>query len=167
MVSKLSEIWSGLFIPDTDPGTGFWFFTHPGSTIQGSKRHRIPDLDPQHWYLPYWRCIICLENSVLPNVPARPAHRWPRVGGDEVNVYTLLPYYVQDCGSGSALFMGSWIRVKVRSCTAEGQYWPVEGRGLLQRFWEINLRFFSLATFKILPTRYSLSWMQDPTMKLG
>ncbi len=24
-------------------------FTHPGSRIQGSKRHRIPDPDPQHW----------------------------------------------------------------------------------------------------------------------
>jgi hypothetical protein len=27
MVSKLLEIWSGLFIPDPDPD----FFTHPGS----------------------------------------------------------------------------------------------------------------------------------------
>ncbi len=42
-LAKLSEIWSGLFIPD--PGSGF--LTHPGSRIQGSKRHRIPD--PQHW----------------------------------------------------------------------------------------------------------------------
>jgi hypothetical protein len=39
IVSKLTEIWSWLFIPD--PGS--WFFTHPGSRIQGSKRHRIPD----------------------------------------------------------------------------------------------------------------------------
>jgi len=23
--------------------------THPGSRIQGSKKHRIPDPDPQHW----------------------------------------------------------------------------------------------------------------------
>ncbi len=38
-----SEIRSGLFIPDPDPD-----FTHPGSRIQGPKRHRIPDpdLDP-------------------------------------------------------------------------------------------------------------------------
>ncbi len=28
------------------PGSGSVFFTHPGSRIQGSKRHRIPD--PQH-----------------------------------------------------------------------------------------------------------------------
>ncbi len=26
-------------------------FTHPGSRIQGSKRHRIPDPDPQHCYI--------------------------------------------------------------------------------------------------------------------
>jgi hypothetical protein len=24
---------------------------HSGSRIQGSKRYRIPDPDPQHWYL--------------------------------------------------------------------------------------------------------------------
>ncbi len=28
------------------PGSGCWLSTHPGSRIQGSKRHRIPD--PQH-----------------------------------------------------------------------------------------------------------------------
>ncbi len=32
------------------PRSGSWFFTHPGSRIQGSKRHRIPDLDPQHCF---------------------------------------------------------------------------------------------------------------------
>ncbi len=47
MVSKLWEIWSGLFVPDR---SGSWLFTHPGSRIQGSKRHRIPDPDPQHWF---------------------------------------------------------------------------------------------------------------------
>ncbi len=31
------------------PGSGSWFFTYPGSRIQGSERHRIPDPDPQHW----------------------------------------------------------------------------------------------------------------------
>jgi hypothetical protein len=49
IVSKLSEIWSGLFIPEPDPGSGSRSFIHPGSRIQGSKRHRIPELDPQHW----------------------------------------------------------------------------------------------------------------------
>ncbi len=39
-------------IRDVNPVSGSWFFTHPGSRIQGSKRHRIPDLDPQHWPLP-------------------------------------------------------------------------------------------------------------------
>jgi hypothetical protein len=31
-------------------GSGSWFFTHPGSWIQGSKRHRIPDQmnNPNH-----------------------------------------------------------------------------------------------------------------------
>ncbi len=33
------------------PGSGSWFFTHPGPRIQGSNRHRIPDL---HVY----RCLI-------------------------------------------------------------------------------------------------------------
>ncbi len=46
MVSKLKKIWFGLLIPD--PGSGCWLSTHPGSRIQGSKRHRIPDPDPQH-----------------------------------------------------------------------------------------------------------------------
>ncbi len=41
LVSKLSEIWAGLFIPDPVP----YFYR---SWIQGSKRHRIPDPDPQH-----------------------------------------------------------------------------------------------------------------------
>ncbi len=47
--SKLSEIWSGLFILDPDPGSGSWFFTHPGSRIQGSKRLWILDPDQEHW----------------------------------------------------------------------------------------------------------------------
>jgi hypothetical protein len=41
IVSKLSEIWSGLLIPD-------FLGTLPGSGIHRSKRHRIPDPDPQH-----------------------------------------------------------------------------------------------------------------------
>ncbi len=49
MVSKLSEIWSRLFISDPNPGSGSWLFTRPGSRIQASKMHRIPDPDPQHW----------------------------------------------------------------------------------------------------------------------
>ena len=30
------------------PGSGWWLFTHPRFRIRGSKRHRIPDPDPQH-----------------------------------------------------------------------------------------------------------------------
>ncbi len=52
MVSKLSEIWSRLFIPYPDPD--FLPILDPGfkgqkrPCTQGSKRHRIPDPDPQH-----------------------------------------------------------------------------------------------------------------------
>jgi hypothetical protein len=33
------------------PGSGSWNFTHPGSRIQGPKRLRIPDPDPQHRFI--------------------------------------------------------------------------------------------------------------------
>jgi hypothetical protein len=36
----------GNMIWGVHPGSGF--FTHPGSRIQESKRHRTPDPDPQH-----------------------------------------------------------------------------------------------------------------------
>jgi hypothetical protein len=36
----LSKIWFGIRDPEK---------TYSGSRIQGSKRHRIPDPDPQHW----------------------------------------------------------------------------------------------------------------------
>jgi hypothetical protein len=39
MVSKLTEIWSWLFIPDPDHGS--WFFTHPGSRGQNGTGSRI------------------------------------------------------------------------------------------------------------------------------
>jgi hypothetical protein len=29
-------------------------FSHPRFRIQGSKRHPIPDPDPQHWFLRFW-----------------------------------------------------------------------------------------------------------------
>jgi hypothetical protein len=37
-------------IGDVHPESGsiLIFFTHPEYRIQGSKRHRIPDLDPRH-----------------------------------------------------------------------------------------------------------------------
>jgi hypothetical protein len=52
IVSKLSEIWSGLSIPDpeygsrirnTDPGSGSWFFTHLGSRIPDPGVKKAPD----------------------------------------------------------------------------------------------------------------------------
>ncbi len=52
IVFKLSEIWSGLFIPDPDcssririPDPDFYLYR-----ILGSKRHWIPDPDPQHCF---------------------------------------------------------------------------------------------------------------------
>ncbi len=53
IVYKLSEISSGLFIPNPDTD----FFTLPGSRIQGSKRHRIPDPDPQQSFFGYPRFL--------------------------------------------------------------------------------------------------------------
>jgi hypothetical protein len=47
IVTKLSKIW--IWDPGSgirDPGSGKNLFR-----IQGSKRHRIPDPNPQHWYL--------------------------------------------------------------------------------------------------------------------
>jgi hypothetical protein len=32
IVSKLSELWSGMFIPD--PGSGSWFFAHPDPGVK-------------------------------------------------------------------------------------------------------------------------------------
>jgi hypothetical protein len=39
-----------MFIQDPDPGSGSWLFTQPEHRIQGSKKHRISDPDPQHWF---------------------------------------------------------------------------------------------------------------------
>jgi hypothetical protein len=45
-----------------DQGCSSWLLTHPGSRIQGSKRHRIPDPDPQHcsYVSVRWREIVFL-----------------------------------------------------------------------------------------------------------
>ncbi len=68
MVSKLSEIWSGLFIPYPDPGSGSWIFTHPWSRIQSSKRHRIRNTEKNPkttliWYS-YHRLLFDSHTSV-------------------------------------------------------------------------------------------------------
>jgi hypothetical protein len=46
IVTKLSKVWVW------DPRSGIRKKPIPdlGSTIQGSKRHRIPDPDPQQWF---------------------------------------------------------------------------------------------------------------------
>ncbi len=61
LVFKLSEIWSGLFIP------------HPGSRIQGSKRYRIPDPDPQHCFFPCF--MLCTREPCAGSGPATPEAR--------------------------------------------------------------------------------------------
>ncbi len=48
-------------------GSLSWFFTHPGSRIQWSKRHRIPDSDPQHW-MPQWNAVDLLILAFFPYI---------------------------------------------------------------------------------------------------
>ncbi len=58
IVNKLSKIWvwdPGSEIQDPEK-------TYSGSRIQGSKRHRIPDPDPQHWPL---ICTICFKINII------------------------------------------------------------------------------------------------------
>jgi hypothetical protein len=58
IVSRLSKVWvSDPGSEIRDPRSGIWDLekTYSGSRIQGSKRHRIPDPDPQH----------CVFRSVL------------------------------------------------------------------------------------------------------
>ncbi len=52
IVSKLSEIWSRMFITNLDPGTGSWFFTHPGFRGQKGTGFWDPDSDPQYLKVP-------------------------------------------------------------------------------------------------------------------
>ncbi len=63
MVSKHSEIWSGLFIPDPYLGSRSWFFTHPGSRGQKSTGSRIRDTEAD---------LVDVE-------PVSPAHEEPRI----------------------------------------------------------------------------------------
>ncbi len=61
IVPKLSEIWSGLFNPGS--GSRIQILIFYLSRIQGSKRHRIPDPDPQH--CPYYMISKWLSPRVL------------------------------------------------------------------------------------------------------
>ncbi len=60
------------------PGSGFWFFTHPGS--RGQKRHRIPDPDPQHCVL-LWKFV---------NIWSRKHKKLPHVSVSLINLLALL-----------------------------------------------------------------------------
>ncbi len=55
MVSKLSGIWSWLFIPDPDPD--FLPIPDPGSRGQKGIGSRSPGWDPQHWKINYEVCL--------------------------------------------------------------------------------------------------------------
>jgi hypothetical protein len=65
-----------------DPGSGSWFFTHPGSRIQASKRQRIPD--PQQW-----NKLTNLSNALVGHV-----------GLVEENLAKMLPVWEDLCLSG-------------------------------------------------------------------
>jgi hypothetical protein len=58
-------------ILDVHPGFGSWFFTHPGSLIHGSKRHRILDPDRMYFFIDNFadskmRCtILSLHQGLL------------------------------------------------------------------------------------------------------
>jgi hypothetical protein len=55
-------------IRDVHPGSLIRIFSHPGSWIQGSKKHRIPYLDPQHCaedYLVFFALMFSLIDHVF------------------------------------------------------------------------------------------------------
>ncbi len=53
------------------PGSGCWISTHPGSRIQGSKRHRIPD--PRSASATLLTTVLCQISSATPlNLIHRP-----------------------------------------------------------------------------------------------
>ncbi len=52
-LSCCKDIFTSVVDPGVSPGSRILFLSIPWSRIQGSKRHRIPGPDPQHWYLPW------------------------------------------------------------------------------------------------------------------
>ncbi len=90
------------------PGSGCWLFTHPGSQIQGSIRHRITDPDPQLWVRgvipiaapsifvsvshPYWIRIQSRQWIRIRNPDPDPGgHKWP------TKVEKLKKFHVLKC----------------------------------------------------------------------
>jgi hypothetical protein len=51
----------------------------PRSRIQGSKRHRIPDPDPQHWARCHFTGPKKLENSRAQPLPTSPRNGYARI----------------------------------------------------------------------------------------
>ncbi len=75
------KIWflsSRKFDPVVHPGSGCRLSTHPGSRIQGSTRHQIPDPDPQHWLL---RVMAEWEVKTNPTAAVVAGGREPDGGG--------------------------------------------------------------------------------------
>jgi hypothetical protein len=69
---KLSPKRSGMFIQDH--GSWLWIFSHPGSRIQGSKKHRIPDPrsgsripdpDSQHFCQVIFKKVLKIEAPLV------------------------------------------------------------------------------------------------------
>jgi hypothetical protein len=90
---KLSEIWSGLYISDPN------LFNHPRSRIQGSKRHRIPDPDPQHQSLNVATLCVCVYWF-----PSPPAHV-VRCKSVALGVPKMLRYCPPTCASHLAALL--------------------------------------------------------------
>ncbi len=60
VVSKLSEIWSGMLIPNPD----FLPIPDPGSRGQKDTGSRISDPDPQHCFSHSLSSLLCLSHSI-------------------------------------------------------------------------------------------------------
>ncbi len=71
IVSKLSEIWSGLFITDSDQD--FYPSQIPDPGVKQTKRHRIPD--PEHWWSPQETTFIVGERMRIPSLALLPSER--------------------------------------------------------------------------------------------
>jgi hypothetical protein len=99
--------------------------TYSGSRIQGSKRHRIPDPDPQHW-LTYW--IDSQMSSAflsLKLLSYKECCGSRSVSGlDPDSMGSLDPYPHPDSKSGSVsgfiirfrirIHLKCWIRIRIR-----------------------------------------------------
>ncbi len=74
----------GNMIRVAHPGSGYWFFTHPESLIQGSKRHRIPDPEQCSKLCPV------LQISRIPGFFIHSESRIPDPGSNNKNLLSYL-----------------------------------------------------------------------------